>query len=140
MPRRTIIGSFRSSQRFGVNGALQRYFGTVGPPWNLSNERGDDRGRALPHQQRHRYLHGTVQRAFAPFLPEIIIGAGIGMGWVLYRTVRGKPLTPDQALESQRAYRKLQEDLQRRNLKYETGDSGSGSGSGSGRSSTRTSD
>lgn len=122
MPRRTIIRYFRSSQRFGVDGALQRCFGTVGPPWNFSRERReDDRRRTLPQHQRYRYLHGTVRREFAPFLPEIIIGAGIGIGWVLYRTGQGKPLTPDQALESQRAYRKLQEDLRRRNLKYETG-------------------
>jgi hypothetical protein len=66
-----------------------------------------------------RSFHATASRDFAPFLPEIIVGVGIGIGWVLYRTGQGKPLTPDQALASQQAYQQMQQDLQRRNQKYE---------------------
>ena len=66
-----------------------------------------------------RSYHGTSRNPFAPFLPEIIIGFGIGAGWVMYRTSQGKPLTPDQAVASQAAYQQLQDDLQRRNQRYD---------------------
>lgn len=67
-----------------------------------------------------RFFHATASRDFAPFLPEIIVGVGLGIGWVLYRTSQGKPLTPDQALASQQAYQKMQQDLMRRNQRYES--------------------
>ena len=76
------------------------------------------------HQQRQlnttqrRYFHATTRRAFAPFLPEIIVGVLLGAGWVGYRTSQGKPLTPDEAMQAQQAYQKFQQDVQRRNEKY----------------------
>eukprot|EP00977_Amphora_coffeiformis_P015590 scaffold4582_cov166-Amphora_coffeaeformis.AAC.5 len=124
MPRQSsFTRSFRSSQRFfGAKEPLARHLWTGSPPGSPSNGNSKERKEGQPqHLQQYRSFHGTVHREFAPFLPEIIVGAGIGVGWVLYRTTQGKPLTPDQALESQKAYQKLQRDLERRNRKYATG-------------------
>jgi hypothetical protein len=62
----------------------------------------------------YRSFHRSVQREIAPFLPEVVIAAGIIGGWVVYRTSKGKPLTPDDALERQKAYKKQEEILRRR--------------------------
>lgn len=70
------------------------------------------------HHHQRRCWHSTHHVAFAPFLPEIIVGVGLGAGWVVYRKTQGKPLTPDQAMASQAAYQKMEQDLQQRNAKY----------------------
>lgn len=62
----------------------------------------------------YRSFHNSVQAEIAPFLPEIVIATGIMGGWVVYRTSKGKPLTPDDALECQEAYKKQEESLRRR--------------------------
>lgn len=59
----------------------------------------------------YRSFHRSVQAQIAPFLP--IIG-----GWVVYRTSKGKPLTPDDALECQEAYKKQEESLRRRQTEW----------------------
>ena len=71
-------------------------------------------------RHQRRWLHHTPHRSFAPFLPEIIVGVGLGAGWVVYRKSQGKPLTPDEAVASQAAYRKWEQEVQRRNAKYNT--------------------
>lgn len=74
----------------------------------------------LQHKERSyrtvqiRGFHSTSQPQIAPFLPEIVIATGIIGGWVAYRVGQGKPLTPDDALDVQEAYRKQEEDLRKR--------------------------
>lgn len=75
---------------------------------------------ATTARHQRRWLHHTPHRSFAPFLPEIIVGVGLGAGWVVYRKSQGKPLTPDEAVASQAAYRKWEQEVQRRNAKYNT--------------------
>jgi hypothetical protein len=55
-----------------------------------------------------------MQTEIAPFLPEFVISTGIIGGWVVYRTSKGKPLTPDNALECQEAYKEQEEALRHR--------------------------
>jgi len=41
----------------------------------------------------------------------MILFVVVAGGWTAYRTYHGKPLTPDEALQAQEAYRKHQEKL-----------------------------
>jgi len=51
-------------------------------------------------------------------LPEFVVGVFVVTGWTLYRKSQGKPITPDEALVSQDAYRRQQEELRRRNERW----------------------
>jgi len=66
------------------------------------------------HLQRRQYHATAKQEILAPFLPEMILAVIVGGGWFVYRTSQGKPLTPDEALEAQEAYRQQQEQLAQR--------------------------
>jgi hypothetical protein len=76
----------------------------------------------IQHQEvgrrQRRDFHSTSQPHIAPFLPEIVIATGIIGGWVACRVRQGKPLTPDDALEVQEAYRKQEEKLRQRQERW----------------------
>jgi hypothetical protein len=85
-----------------------------------TNTNDDDDLRKWKYQQfqPQRSFHISTRTEIAPFLPEVVIATGIIGGWVVYRTSQGKPLTPDDALECQDAYKKQQEVLRRRQPKW----------------------
>lgn len=71
-----------------------------------------------PQRQQLRSFRSTSIRPIAPFLPEIVIAAGIIGGWVVYRKSLGKPLTPDDAIGVQEAYHKQEEERRRRQARW----------------------
>jgi hypothetical protein len=63
-------------------------------------------------QQQQRSFHSTTpNRIILPFVPEMILFVFVAGGWTAYRSYHGKPLTPDEALAAQEAYRKHEEKL-----------------------------
>lgn len=84
------------------------------------NYNNDDDRRKWQQQryQSYRSFHKSMPTEIAPFLPEVVIATGIIGGWVVYRTSQGKPLTPDDALECQDAYKKQEEALRCRQPKW----------------------
>ena len=86
----------------------------------LPTDRSDEENRRKrePNYRPCRSYHSTVRTEIAPFLPEVVIATGIIGAWVVYRTSQGKPLTPDDALECQDAYKKQEEALRRRQPKW----------------------
>jgi hypothetical protein len=69
------------------------------------------------HQNQRRYYHETARREI--LYPAIIIVATLS--YVGYKKYHGEPLTPKSASEAQEAYRKLEEDRVKRNLKDKQG-------------------
>ena len=82
-------------------------------PLSIPNH-GEDRedgGRNRQPSTRRSYHASPPSKIVAPFIPEMILFVVVGGGWVVYRTSQGKPLTPDEALLAQDAYRKQEERL-----------------------------
>jgi hypothetical protein len=80
--------------------------------WSTGEEK-EEKPKQISNQVRA--FHATRrQEIVAPFIPEMVVFAVVSTGWVIYRKAQGKPLTPDEALEAQEAYRRYEEDLRRR--------------------------
>lgn len=77
------------------------------------------------NQRQVRSYHATNRNEIIlPFLPEMVAFVFFAGGWIVYRGAQGKPITPDEALRAQEAYRKheeklrRQEDSRRRHINY----------------------
>jgi hypothetical protein len=107
-------------QSAGISSPISRHFhinsmsSVAQSPSSSSEEMRKKRKERGQQQEIYRSFHRSVQTEIAPFLPEVVIAAGIIGGWVVYRTSKGKPLTPDDALERQKSYKKQEEILRRR--------------------------
>lgn len=69
------------------------------------------------HKHQRRHYHETARREV--LYPAIIIVATLS--YVGYKKYHGEPLTPKSSTEAQEAYRKMEEDRVRRNLKHKQG-------------------
>mmetsp|Transcript_19415 Transcript_19415/g.40160 ORF Transcript_19415/g.40160 Transcript_19415/m.40160 type:complete len:245 (-) Transcript_19415:1036-1770(-) len=77
------------------------------------------RGQSSPHQDDNnsrvvRCYHSSSPRPFYWTLGAIVAG----VGWAVYRTVQGKPVTPDSSLQAQEEYQKLEQAKEQRNQHY----------------------
>ena len=77
----------------------------------------DDAFSRSTQQHQRRHYHETARREI--LYPFLIIVAGLS--YVGYKKYHGLPLTPTSSVEAQEAYRKMEEDRMKRNLKDKQG-------------------
>lgn len=102
-------------QYIGGGGQHQRghSFSTLSSPSFVSTKNDDrDKQHSSSRLQVRSFHASRRNEIIAPFIPEMILFVVVAGGWTAYRTYHGKPLTPDEALHAQEAFRKHQERLQ----------------------------
>ena len=107
------IHSWTNARR-NIKGETRQLSSICSSPWSskkteYENDYETQRSRQL------RSFHSTARSEIvAPFIPEMVIFAVASCGWYVYRKSQGKPLTPDEALAAQEAFRKHEEQLRQR--------------------------
>jgi hypothetical protein len=101
------------SRQAGQNGNYQHHsFNTLSssfqqPTAPLSNDE--------KYQSQRRNYHSTPKNEMVLYGTIILVTT---FGYVAYRKYNGLPLKPESVSESQSAYKKMEEDRQKRNDKY----------------------
>ena len=118
-----ILSPSRSTGNRGRRGAPFSTLSSSSPSVNIKWDDKDypsTQRRRRQQQQQVRLYHATSPRQIIlPFVPEMIVFVIVAGGWTVYRTANGKPLTPDEALKAQEAYRKHEEKLRQQRWQQE---------------------